>query len=1199
MTMLLFSFITSLLVNVVYAESGGASEGYPTLFAYFETPLKYDVGAIGPSKWRDLDHIPGNQCGGNGQVNGFGQSPVIISQEMAYFGVCHESMDGYEPFPGTCSWSDIDFKVTTHGLSITPKQKDNHGLCSLGSINIPQSDKLYEATEIKIKLGSEHSIDGVAHSFELQILHQEESGETQSVLSFIMEISPVDWTAENVDFDYGRHPFIESLLDGWRAAYWETEDFCKNNPDGTGKFSINSIFEAKQKLVICPKPGKLDESLISRENPLPLGLFPNIYSSFRDGFGTYTYDGSLTEPPCTENVYWNLADEFIFLSLNQAEDLTALISCYIEKTTCKHASASSEFGRTNRPPQDLNGREIIHRCSGGANVSWQPQVAPKVEKYKEKEPPKPYYAMLFPWFITALAVVVFYLLTRYLHSVPYTAALFLLGTIFGAAVARTTRYDQLTKSTLMWRNIDGELLLVAFLPGLLFKDAYSLNVHLFQKSLGQTLLMAFPMVLGGTSLLALVAYYILPYEWSFNFCMTFGAILSATDPVAVSALLNELGAPPRLKMHISGESLLNDGSAIVFYAIFKALFLFELGLGGEEIGFWDGLRKFVAMSLGASVIGIAFGLCLSFTLFLLNRRFNVEESVVQVCATIAVAYLTFYVAEVLLHWSGVLAVVFCGVTTKFFGDTLIIDQKMMEKFWSLVEHLLNSVLFALGGLVWGSVISNLDESREERFDAKDWGYLLLIYLLMTVIRFFLFGLFFPIISRIGMKSNWKEMVFHSFGGLRGAVGIALAVALDSEVIKNTVRTDPRRSFTSELFGITGGISLLTLFINGVLSAPLLRKLGLNRASKDRTEIVHRYDVHIKEHMLDAMIADLGMKQFERLDFGLIKTYVPRLSEVKYTDIRRAIKRVKDSTMVQMYRDPYMEVFRPHFSKDEFERLERISRLKLHEVLKGTVHLLSTKSFLVSDDSETTVDEDSAEYKSKLKELRLVFIELLSNGYKEGIASGTIDPREGALDYILDKSVAISEDEVSNGQPIDDWKICVNSGLNRNIRGKIYLAAAFIRYHTAAQQSFKYKFCQSGFLSQAERQVLEESSAEVEKAELIFDSCNTEVVRELMSLRMCRVLLNKAAILIGSYEERGLLKTEECEHFYEEFEHAIQHIGRHVFKSPSEEENESLAVAAIYNHAKVSDDKRDHAVKSPSEEEKESDLFVDNVSECSA
>ena len=93
------------------------------------------------------------------------------------------------------------------------------------------------------------------------------------------------------------------------------------------------------------------------------------------------------------------------------------------------------------------------------------------------------------------------------------------------------------------------------------------------------------MVLCGTALTACVAKFF-PGSWSWNLCMTFGAILSGTDPVAVAGLLNALGAPPRLKMHISGESLLNDGSAMVFYNIFSQRYFFELQIPGfgKDIG---------------------------------------------------------------------------------------------------------------------------------------------------------------------------------------------------------------------------------------------------------------------------------------------------------------------------------------------------------------------------------------------------------------------------------------------------------------------------------------------------------------------------------------------------------------------------------------------------------------------------------------
>ena len=87
-------------------------------------------------------------------------------------------------------------------------------------------------------------------------------------------------------------------------------------------------------------------------------------------------------------------------------------------------------------------------------------------------------------------------------------------------------------------------------------------------SLPQLLLLAFPLVLVGTGLTALVGYYVIPYDWPWSLAATLGAILASTDPVAVGSVLKKAGAPPRLQMHVSGESLLNDGSA-VRYACFR------------------------------------------------------------------------------------------------------------------------------------------------------------------------------------------------------------------------------------------------------------------------------------------------------------------------------------------------------------------------------------------------------------------------------------------------------------------------------------------------------------------------------------------------------------------------------------------------------------------------------------------------------
>jgi NhaP-type Na+/H+ and K+/H+ antiporter len=222
------------------------------------------------------------------------------------------------------------------------------------------------------------------------------------------------------------------------------------------------------------------------------------------------------------------------------------------------------------------------------------------------------------------------------HALPYTAVMFLIGTSMGigAELVSNNSDNFLKQSIELWIDINSQVLLLIFLPGLIFRDAYSLNVHIFSIALVQCLIFAFPLVLAGTWLTALVAYYIFPYGWSFNLAMTFGSILSATDPVAVAALMDQLGAPPRLKVHISGEALLNDGAAIVFFEIFSERYLAELGVPGlgEDIDLAKGIAIFFRKALGSVAVGIFFGCGLLFILFILDKRLNREENVVEVSA---------------------------------------------------------------------------------------------------------------------------------------------------------------------------------------------------------------------------------------------------------------------------------------------------------------------------------------------------------------------------------------------------------------------------------------------------------------------------------------------------------------------------------------------------------------------------------------
>ena len=375
--------------------------------------------------------------------------------------------------------------------------------------------------------------------------------------------------------------------------------------------------------------------------------------------------------------------------------------------------------------------------------------------------------VLFPWFAEALGIIIFYLTTRYSLVLPYTGIMFLLGMFMGVGAARLGLEDQLTQSIWMWSSINYEVLLLVFLPGLIFYDSFCLDVKSFGRAIWQCLIYAFPMVLAGTYLTALVGYYIFPYSWSFNLCMTFGSILSATDPVAVSAFLEDVKAPPRLKVHIEGESLLNDGSAMVFYTLFSTLFLSELGVVGvgQSINIAQGFALFLRMSLGGAAIGFMFSVVLISTLYLLNHRFTNAESAVQVSATVTTAYLCYYTADCVCGVCGIVATLTCGIVTRTFGSRMINNIPMMGSFWALLEHLLNTLLFTLGGLVFGSVISNSGE-RKGYWTLIDWAYLILLWLMLLIIRFFCVYSFYPLIRQVGLSTNCKEAFFLVFSGLR-------------------------------------------------------------------------------------------------------------------------------------------------------------------------------------------------------------------------------------------------------------------------------------------------------------------------------------------------------------------------------------------------------------------------------------------------
>jgi NhaP-type Na+/H+ or K+/H+ antiporter len=286
--------------------------------------------------------------------------------------------------------------------------------------------------------------------------------------------------------------------------------------------------------------------------------------------------------------------------------------------------------------------------------------------------------------------------------------------------------------------------------------------------------------------------------------------------------------------------------AIVFFTIFSEMFLMELGVPGLGTSYdvAQGFAVFFRMSLGAVASGMLFGWGTRLLLYLLKRRLSREECVVEVATTFVMAYLSYFVTDQVFHCSGVIGTLTYGVLINH--SAYINDRKLMEDFWALVEHLLNTVLFTLGGMMWGEIIAN--GNPEKQFNAADWGYLFVLYFFLILIRFVLLFSFYPITKSIGLGTNVQETLFSSFAGLRGAVGIALAIYID-----NIVDIASYEIETNRLFGYVGGVAFLTLAINATLAGPLLRRLGLADRPVIREKVINVMHWRVRQRVIDDMV----------------------------------------------------------------------------------------------------------------------------------------------------------------------------------------------------------------------------------------------------------------------------------------------------------------------------------------------------------
>ena len=360
-----------------------------------------------------------------------------------------------------------------------------------------------------------------------------------------------------------------------------------------------------------------------------------------------------------------------------------------------------------------------------------------------------------------------YLNVRFL-KLPTTIGLMVITIVFTLLILATSLFNDtlLEQERLLISQIDFEtVLLDVMLSFLLFAGALHTNFQQLKVQRKPIFAFATFSTLTSTFLVGTFSYFLLKFvnlEVDFIYCLLFGSLISPTDPIAVLGILKQVGAPKKLETKIVGESLFNDGVGVVVF-----LTIYQIAKGGSTITFGAIAEMFLVEVVGGIVLGLLLGW---FTYRLLK---SIDDYDVEVIITLA-AVMGGTVLAQYLHLSAPLAMVTAGLIVG--TDTVRkssmseITEQYVDKFWELIDILLNTVLFVLIGM----------ELLILTFSNK---FILAGLLLIPTLLFARYLSLMVPIKLYAKKLDFvpKTNIIMTWGGLRGGISIALALSLTAEM----------------------------------------------------------------------------------------------------------------------------------------------------------------------------------------------------------------------------------------------------------------------------------------------------------------------------------------------------------------------------------------------------------------------------------
>ena len=348
--------------------------------------------------------------------------------------------------------------------------------------------------------------------------------------------------------------------------------------------------------------------------------------------------------------------------------------------------------------------------------------------------------------------------------------------------------------TIMLDSIDfNETVLHGMLSFLLFAGALHVDLSELARQRGVIITLATLGIVAATFIIGGLSWYtfnLVGLDIPVVYCLLFGALISPTDPIAVLGILKQSKVPKSLEAKIAGESLFNDGMAVVVFLV-----LVRFATGGADMSAGEVLLLFAQEAIGGVLFGLAAG---AITYWMLK---SVDNYQVEVLLTLALVTGGYALAEV-LHLSAPIAIVCAGLLIGNHGRTLAMSEKTrhhLDTFWELIDEVLNAVLFVLIGLEVLTLV-------------YDQNYLLAGLLTIPVVllaRFITVGVPITIMRRFRNFSP-RAIQILTWGGLRGGISVALALSLPASDIRDA------------LVVVTYVVVVFSILVQGLTIGPLIR-----------------------------------------------------------------------------------------------------------------------------------------------------------------------------------------------------------------------------------------------------------------------------------------------------------------------------------------------------------------------------------------